>query len=331
MISKSSLNRQNKPQGQTKDFVAVRSDAFYGLKFEKKILETSSYKRGIVASPNFVFYDNYTKVMVDFSDYKNTISDDEIKEFFSLNLSGTTFSVEQGDWLNTQLTDRKISLSGTYTISEFKNRILFANVVDIDNYTTNVTRYDKNYFIDTPNFILLVNSTQADLLVTKITNILGQNSKNSFKYLGANIGDYISTSLSSKKFEIIDFYVDEEGKELIEINGELTQQDLSTSLTNITLHVKNKSNIDINNFNNTTLGNCTIVNGVNSFCLDNQTELQCNLRADKLNGDSFSFVSNSYCPSQPNNVKQQTAVEKLTVIADNTVRLLNSMSITPRR
>lgn len=330
MISKSSLNKQNRPQGQTKDFVAVRSDAFYGLKFEKKVLETSSFKRGIVASPNFIFYDNYTKVMVDFSDYKNSTSDDDIKEFFSLNLSGTTFTVEQADWLNTQLTDRKINLSGTYTISEFKNRILFANVVDIDNYTTNVSRYDKNYFIDTPNFILLVNSSQADLLVTKITNIFGQNSKNSFKYLGANIGDYISTSLSSKKFEIIDFYLDEEGKEIIEINGELTQQDLSTTLTNITLYVKNKNNIDVNLFDNIALGNCTIANGVNSFCLDNQTELQCNLRTDKINGDTSTFVLNSYCPSQPNTVRQQTAVEKLTVIADNTVRLLNNMSLSRR-
>jgi hypothetical protein len=327
MISKSNISKQNnRPQGQGKDFISVRSGSFYGLKIQKKILEASSYKRGIVASPNFYFYDNDTKVMIDFSDYKNSTTDEQIKEFFTLNLTGQTFTVEQSEWVNTELFKNKISLNGTYTINVFQNNILFANVVDVEEFETNIKRYDKKYFVDVPNFTILVNTTQDDIPISHIVNHLGKNSKNSFSYLGANIGDYVSLSISSKKFEIIDIFIDEEGKEIVEVLGDLSTQDLTTSLTNVVIYIKNQNFTNITDFDNVITGKCNVTKSGVAFCYDNQTELQCECRKNKNLNEISTFTKGIYCPDVDVVVKRTTPIEELSIIARDTKAILNNVT-----
>ena len=82
MFPRQKLTRgKSKPQGEGKVLVPVRSGSFYGLNFEQNITETSTVKRGIVATPTLIFNDNFTKVKIDFSDYKNVISEDLINSF----------------------------------------------------------------------------------------------------------------------------------------------------------------------------------------------------------------------------------------------------------
>lgn len=327
MISKSNISKQNnRPQGQGKDLIPVRSGSFYGLKIQKKVLESSSYKRGIVASPNFYFYDNDNKVMIDFSDYKNSTTDAQIKEFFTLNLTGQTFTVEQSEWVNTELFKNKITLNGTYTIDAYQNNILFANVVDVKEFESNIKRYDKKYFIDVPNFTLLVSTSQDDVPITHIINFLGKNSKNSFSYLGASVGDYVSLSISSKKFEIIDIFLDEEGKEVIEILGELSSQDLVSSLTNVVVYVKNQDFSEISNIDNTITGKCNVIKSGVAFCYDNQTELQCECRKNKRLNELSTFTKGVYCPDPDITIKRTTPIEELSIIARDTTSILNTVT-----
>lgn len=329
MISKSNISKQqNKPQGQGRDFVPVRSGSLYGLKIEKKVLESSSYKRGIVASPNFLFYDNDTKVMIDFSDYKNSTTDDEIKEFFTLNLTGDTFSVDQGEWVNTEIFKNKISLSGTYTIEEYKNNILFANVSDVPQFESSIKRYDKKYFVDVPNFTILVNSTQDNNPISHIVNKLGKNSKNSFSYLGAIVGDYVSLSISSKKFEILDIFIDEEGKEIIEILGELDAQDLTTSITNVVIYIKNQDFSEIKTLDNVIVGKCNVTKNNVAFCYDNQTQLQCECRKNKNFNEISVFTKSLFCPDTDVIVQRTTSIDQLSEIAKDTRTILNNVTQT---
>lgn len=327
MFSKSSLSKlKNRPQGQGKNLLAIRSGDFYGIKIEKRNLETSSFKRGIVSSPNFYFYNNDTKVLIDFTDYKNITTKDDIREFFNLNLTGETLTVEQAQWSNTQLSEQKVSLNGTYTIDKFENDILFADVVNIDNYDPTIKRYDKNYFIETPNFNILLDTTQDSIQRTIIVNSLGSNSQKSFKYLGVAIGDYIQFSFSNFKYEVSDYYLDEQGKEIIEVIGDIGEQDLTSTNTVLTIFVENYDQIKINDFDNTILGRCTINLNNNITCVDNQTRLQCECRKNSLTKKIVTFNENQYCPDRARVVKSATAIEQLSSIAADTTNILNSLN-----
>jgi hypothetical protein len=324
MISNVPYNQKNnKPNGQAKTLVAIRSGSFYGIKYEKVKSEPSSYKRGIVASPNFYFYDNFTKVMVDFSDYKNTIKQDIVDEFFNLTLSGATFTVSEGDWINDSITSKKISMSGTYTFTEYKNNILFANVASLSYYDTNVQRYDKNYFVATPNFILSVSTVQNAKNQTNIVNILGKNSKNSFSYLGAQIGDFIEILNLKSKYQIANITVDEEGKEIVTVNGTINEQDRTTSLTDFILYIDNFDKTDVNSFNREKIGRCSVSKEGVLICLDSQTEAQCQLRKNSNFKETATFTENSFC-IQPEDISRELSpTERLTIIAEQNSRLLS--------
>lgn len=327
MFSKSSLSKlKNRPQGQGKNLLAVRSGDFYGIKIEKRNLETSSFKRGIVSSPNFYFYNNDTKVLIDFTDYKNITSKDDIREFFNLNLTGETLTVEQANWSNSQLSEKKISLNGTYTIDKFENDILFADVVDIDNFDTSVKRYDKNYFLETPNFNILLDSTQNSIQKTIIVNSLGSNSEKSFKFLGVTIGDFIQFSFSNFKYEVSDLYLDEQGKEIIEVIGDIGEQDLTTTNTILTVFVENYDLIKIEDFDNNIRGRCIINLNSEITCVDNQTRLQCECRKNSSSKKIVTFTENQYCPDKARVVKNITAIEQLSSIAADTTNILSSLN-----
>ena len=53
-------------QKQGKNLVLARSGLLYGLKYIKVKIEKVSSNRGITSTPNFLFYSNNTKVMIDF-------------------------------------------------------------------------------------------------------------------------------------------------------------------------------------------------------------------------------------------------------------------------
>lgn len=329
MISNASYNQKNnKPTGQAKNIVAIRGGSFYGIKYEQVKLEPSSYKRGITVSPNFYFYDNFTKVMVDFSDYKNTVSQSTIDEFFTLTLSGMTFTVSEGEWINDSLTSKKISMSGTYSLSEYKNNILFANVSSLTYYDTNINRYDKNYFVNTPNFVLSLSTNQKTKTQTNIVNRLGKNSKNSFSYLGAEVGDYIEISRQKTKYQIANIKIDEEGKEIITINGLIPEEDRTTSLTDFVLYVDNFDRTNVDLFNKEKTGRCTVSKDGIIICLDNQTEAQCQLRKNSNFKETASFAENVYCTQADDVSRSLSPTELLTVIAQQNSNMISRLQNT---
>jgi hypothetical protein len=326
MISNTPYFQKNtKPPGQSKNYTTVRGGAFYGLKYEEVKLDPSSYKRGIVATPNFYFYDNFTKLMIDFSDYKNEIDEIIIDDFFSLPLNGITFSIEQGNWLNGQLTKKKISMNGTYVFEKYTNMIVFANVSSIQYYDQNIKRYDKNFFVNTPNIIMSEVLYSQAKNQTNIINSLGKNSKNSFSFLGAQIGDFISIKNENAKYQILNILIDEEGKEIITVNGIIFPEDRTEEITNITLFIDNEDNINIDLFDNIDIGKCTITRTGLVVCIDNQTEVQCQMRKNSKEKESATFLANNYCTQNEDVNRELSPTERLTVIAEQNNLILSQI------
>jgi len=326
MLSKPSYNtNKNKPVGQGKDVVLVRTGTFYGIKIEGIKQESSSYRRGIVAIPNFYFYDNQNKVMIDYSDFKNEIDETLVDEFFNLSLNGITVDLDNSEWENLELSSRKVSLDGTYTIDSYKNGILFANVIDVPNLDVSLNRYDKSYFLNTPDFTLDVSTFQETTKLFSITNYLGENSKNSFNYLGVIPGDYIKINKSNSKYEVYDLYKDDEGKEVIILKGSLTPEDRRTSLTDIAVYCVNDNKISSESFDNTEIGKCTITDNGVVLCFDSNTRLQCEMRNSKLKNKIASFTEGTFCLTESTITQRETAVDQLTTIARETNNILNNV------
>ena len=312
MFPRQKLTRgKSKPQGEGKVLVPVRSGSFYGLNFEQNITETSTVKRGIVATPTLIFNDNFTKVKIDFSDYKNVISEDLINSFFKLTLDGVTMNIENAKWKNNTISSKKIDLSGTYIFNEFTNKVVFGNVVSLNNYDANIKRYDKASFTTTPNIILDFSASQEEKNTTKITNEFGPNSKNSFKYLGTKIGDYIAFTNVDKKYEVINISTDEENKEIIILNGKITNENRKDLITDVFLFSVNYDDTKIENFSSSTIGKCDVNKNNNVTCFDNQSELQCQLSKNSKLSETAVFTQSTFCTTPTLSSTKMTESERL--------------------
>jgi len=297
MTSRSSyITNKQRPRGDNNELVQVRSNVFYGIETQQINEQENTEKREITTVPNIIFYDNYTKVMIDFSDYENNQDNNDIKALFKLLESYQSFTINGAKWKNSQISQNTFDLSGTFVFTSIKENIIFANITSITSYTSNITRYDKEFFIVYPNFEIsnLKNSSEK---ITKsyIFNYLGKNSKNSFSYLGLIAGDYIEIQNYKNKFEILNIQIDTEGKETITVNGILNNENNVGIPILITGFQKNNNKI-IPNFNSTTTGKCELFqNNVMIQCIDNQTELQSKLRENKNSGITSVFYPNEFC------------------------------------
>ena len=140
-------------QKQGKNLVLARSGLLYGLKYIKVKIEKVSSNRGITSTPNFLFYSNNTKVMIEFSDYNNTNSEDELYSFWNLIIEGMTFTITDGELIN-PANKQQYDVSGTYTFTSIENLVVFADVVSVESITNAINLYNKTDFSNLPTFTL---------------------------------------------------------------------------------------------------------------------------------------------------------------------------------
>ena len=125
---------------------------------------------------------------------------------------------------------------------------------------------------------------------THIINTLGTNTKNSFSYLGAVVGDYIQLQKFNTAYEILEYSVDSEGKEIITVYGQITEEDRISQPTFVGILVKklNESN-NVVKLDDSIIGSCSIQDStIIVKCLDNQTEAQCACRNESQQTTIFS-------------------------------------------
>jgi len=297
MSSKSSYSKTVKRTTvQETELVPVRSNIFYGLETKKVDEKKKSSERNIAIVPNILFYDSYTKAMIDFSDYKNNKEKSNIKDFFDLITPGFNFTITNGTWKNVSVDKLTFDLSGTYKLVKIVDSIVFVEIVSLNKVTETITRYDKESFLELPIFELptVISKTKKEIK-SYLINSLGKTTKSSFSYMGIYAGDYLQIQNNDKKFKIISIEEDTEGKEVITVEGEVgVSSNIGTPIL-VTLFQENYNKIDTNKFNNEVLGTTTVSIDFSSFCLDNTTELQAKLRENTLKKTTTAFTANVFC------------------------------------
>ena len=311
-----------------KNLVLVRAGLFYGLQYFPIKEEKNSINRGITVTPNFLFYDNNTKVIIDFSDFKNSIPSKEIEQYWNLVQTNMSFTVTNGKIFN-QATSVELDVSGTYVFKKFENLAVHANVTSATSLSTKVNLYSKNEFQQTPGFeFTTIIEPAVKEKRTKIINKMGQNTKNSFTYFGANIDDYIQLQNFSFRYRIVDIAIDSEGKEVITIEGTIPEEDRTSTKTFVGLYIEkmNSREFDVNP-SETVIGSCSMTNnGLILSCFGNQTESQCNCRAGEKEQPVFNVSAN--CPSAQQEEQELNSTQLLTEIASNLVDVINKKQTT---
>lgn len=297
MASRSSyLKSKTKSRGEDIELVPVRSNVFYGIQTKVVDAQKTNIERKIVTIPNITFYDNFTKAIIDFSDYLNNPSVSDVKPFFDLLINGLNFTLSNATWTNPSVDKTTFDLTGTYKFNKIVDNIVFVEVVSIESYSNKITRYDKEFFEQLPTiqFSTVIIPTKKETK-SYIFNYLGKNSKNSFSYLGLRIGDYVQIQNQDIKYKIETYEVDAEGKETLTVFGELpTVNNIGIPIL-ITLNQKNTNKIQLN-FDNNVLGKCELItNNAISECIDNHTELQSKLREDTFSNIKTNFYPNQFC------------------------------------
>jgi len=311
-------------QKSGKNLVLARTGLFYGLQYYPVKEEKNSINRGITSTPNFLFYDNNTKVIIDFSDFKNVTSRQEIESFWKLIQAGMSFTVVNGELYN-QTKSTTYDVSGTYVFRKIENLVIHADVTTVTSIDTKINLYSKTEFTNTPNFeFSYIISPSIQQKKTKIYNKLGPHSKNSFTFFGATVGDYIQIQNYNIRYQILEMAIDSEGKEIITIDGLLTEEDRTSSKTFVALYIEKKNTKDIEiNPADEIIGSCTaLTNGLTVLCLNNQTQSQCLCRLNDTEEVLFNVDGQCVDPTTTE-TSPPTSTDLLTDIAQNLVNIIN--------
>lgn len=304
MASRSSYSKNKlRARGENNELVPVRSGIFYGIQTEKVNSQKNTINRNILVTPNITFYDNYTKCMIDFSDYRNNQEKADVESFFSLLQVNYAFTITNAKWKNSNINKTTYDLGGTFVFKKIVDRIVFADITSVNSYNQKLFRYDKEYFAGLPSIEFSITTENEDKIVkSKIYNHLGKNTKNSFSYIGAYSGDFIVIQNNDVKYKIDSVEIDNEGKETITVFGELGDSDNIGTPILITLYQNNSAKIQLN-YDNIILGKCDVYSDqAIVVCIDNQTELQAKLRENPNTKITTVFNAGQYCSTLQSDV-----------------------------
>lgn len=326
-----SLNNTTKILKGTRQgkLVLVRQNFLFGITIETYKSDTLSINRGIVSTPNIVYYTNNTKCLIDFTNLTNKDQYSSIEEYFKQIPSGTTLTIFNGEYYDSNSKETS-DVSGTYAFQSFSDGVVKTNVISVTGLSTKLNRYDKTKFKDIPYILSsTINESSEKKSVTIIKNKFGKNSKNSFNYLGVSVGDYIEipTIVSVSKVEEIS--VDSDGNEYIRINTTVPVQDLTNKklLCNLYFDIVDSYKKEPN-INETETGACiSYENGVLTQCIDNNTYSQCLFRSSNVKSIKTEFTPNTFCSTPETDTSVQTNVtENLVQITSALVNNLSSIS-----
>jgi hypothetical protein len=300
--------------------VFVREGVLYGLVIEDAKVDKASINRGIVSTPNIIYYSNNTKCLIDYTNQTNQDIQKQLNEYFSQIPTGTTITLYNGTYLDVN-SDIIANLSGTYVFRSYYAGIIEADVTSVTQLSTNLNRYDKTRFEQIP---YLVATTIVDDYEIKsyIKNKFGINTKNSFNYLGVKVGDYIKITDISAPVKIVEIKVDSDGNEYLLLDRRVTEMDLTNKKTKIDVYFPViDSFTDMPDITEQEVGACIeYANGVVISCTNNHTRSQCRFRSSKIKSISSELTLNTFC-STP---ETDTAVQRTS--SDNLIQLTSTLA-----
>ena len=289
--------------GNDGDFHLVGNDVFFGLVFAST--ENFYYKknRNLITIPSFTFYDNQTKVIIDYSNVKNFATDDLsfISSFFDSTDNGITFEYINAQYVN-DASDISADLSGVYQFESFQsNSLIKANVVSTTDISTTRDFYNSKFFINTPQLTKigdLSNSGAQSVFRTNIIKNTIPNGLYSFTRLGARVGDRIgfsSSTSNSGSFTILDLFLDTEGFECIRVDSSLSNENAIGTPVLVNLYFEGQPTDDHDGSNKTYGAGIIQIGNFPQICISCQSESQFIERATALNANTSSYTPQTTC------------------------------------
>jgi hypothetical protein len=314
-------------QKDKRSFHLVGSDLFFGLVFASKQSYYYKVNRNLVTTPSFTFYSNQTKVIIDYSNSKNADDLSYIASFFNSLTSGITFEYTDTIYVN-DASGTSADLSGIYQFTSFEqNKLIKASVVSSTSISSSRDFYNSKFFTDTPQ----LNKSGGVSDTQQRTNIIKNTIPNglySFTRLGVVIGDYVDFSGTDNnkwtKLKVKDLFVDTDGFECIEVESEITDENLIGNAILVNLYFEGESSTEVN-LNNKTYGTCvlTYANG-SSRCLPCQNEFQCPDRSAQLKALSSTYTPYATCDDIDSLSTTVATPVIATVVATPTVTLTST-------
>jgi hypothetical protein len=314
VIQRRLTNSNKNTQNKNEKLVLVREGFLYALKIEKYKNEINSLNRGIVSTPNVIYFDSNTRCLIDYTNQTNNDIDKDISDFFSQITIGTTFALTNGTY-NDSNQDINADISGSYTFRSFYNGIIEADVISTQNLSSKINRYDKNRFEQIP--VLSPTTLKVTDNKSIIKNRLGKDTKNSFNYLGIKVGDYVKITDMSVPVKVIEINIDSDGNEYILLDKDISSIDLTDLKTKVLVYIQVvEAFTDNPNLNQTEVGACIeYVNGVVVSCTNNHTISQCRFRSSELNNIVTEITIGTFCatPETDTAIQKDTSSTLLTI------------------
>jgi hypothetical protein len=288
--------------GNDGDFHLVGDDVFLGLVFASTQNFYYKKNRNLVTIPSFTFYDNQTKVIIDYSNVKNFATDDLsfISSFFGSINNGITFEYINAQYVN-DASDISADISGVYAFDSLElNSLIKANVVSTTDISTTRDFYNSKFFINTPQLTRVGDLPDAIQSVFR-TNIIKNTIPNglySFARLGARVGDLIgfaSSASNSGKFKILDLFFDTDGFECIRVDSSLTNENAIGTPVLVNLYFEGQPTDNYDGSNKTYGAGIIQIGNFPQICISCQSESQFIERAAVLNANTSSYTPQTTC------------------------------------
>jgi len=307
-------------QKDTRSFYLVASDLFYGLVFSSNQNYTYKINRNLVTNPNFIFYDNQSKVLIDYSNSKNDDDLSFIQSFFNSLTSGVTFEYKNATYIEDG-SNIKANLSGIYKFSSFEqSKIVRAEKVSTTNINSQKDSYFSKFFTKPPQ---LFKSSGQVSSVQQAKNIIKNTLSNglySFERMGVRINDYIEftgiNTNSNKKLKVLNVFKDSDGFEAIQVDQTIQDENLIGQPVLVNLYLTGESELNVS-IDEKTYGSCIIyLSEGNSICIPCQNSFLCDERKKQLNSTFSTYIENTMCSDTLliSNIENQTGITQASVI-----------------
>lgn len=261
----------------------VKTFDSYGINIINSYTDVDLLGKKINSSPLVQFYNSFTKAIFD---YSNTESENDL-EYISILLqgltNGNTFTISNGYYVKDQdgITS---NINGVYQFDGSQNdNLILTSVISNSGLNTAESRYERDYFVESPQFTLNSGFTGDPYFVVKSMTNYGV-----VENLGAVENDLIEISYAGNTANIDRYRIEKietssENEEIIFLKDSVNNDNRLGQKSTINLYVRGIPPITLAEIDQSING-CAktyTVDGNYLECFENQNELQAYLRRFK--------------------------------------------------
>jgi len=261
----------------------VKTFDSYGINIVNSYTDVDLLGKKINSSPLVQFYNSFTKAIFD---YSNTESENDL-EYIDILLqgltNGNTFTISDGYYVKDQdgITS---NINGIYQFDGAQNNnLILTTVISASSVNNTESRYERDYFVNSPQFTLNSGFTGDPYHVIKSMTNIGL-----VERLGAVENDLIEVSYAGNTANIDRYRIEKvetssENEELIFLKDSVNNDNRLGQLSTINLYVRGIPPLSLTEIDKD-LNGCAktyTVDGNYLECFENQNELQAYLRRFK--------------------------------------------------